>query len=136
MANTIYNKFYQGLGDGEFDFGVDTIKIALVTSAYTPDFTDTGDEFESDLGAAVLDEMALTGLAWVDRILDATDITITFPDNNGGIGIALVLYKDTGTPSTSRLIAYFNTLTGLPYTQDGNDDSITFNVNGILKLGA
>lgn len=136
MANTIYNKFYQGLGDGEFDFGVDTIKIALVTSAYTPDFTDTGDEFESDLGAAVLDELALSSLTWVDRVLDAADIVIVFPDSNGGTGIALVLYKDTGTPSTSRLIAYFDTLSGLPYTQDGNDDSITFDASGILRLGA
>ena len=136
MANTIYNKFYQGLGDGEFDFGADTIKIALVTSGYTPDFTDTGDEFESDLGANILDEMNLPSLTWVDRVLDAADIVIVFPDNNGGTGIALVLYKDTGTASTSRLIAYFDTLTGLPVVQDGNSDSITFDASGILKLGA
>ena len=135
MANTVYNKFYQGLGDGEFDFGVDTIKIALVTSGYSPDFTDTGDEFESDLGANVLDEMILPSLTWIDRVLDAANIVITFPDNTGGTGVALVLYKDTGTPSTSRLIVYFDTLTGLPHVQDGNDDSITFDASGILKLG-
>ena len=37
MADVIYNAYKKGLGDGAIDWLNDTIKVMLVTSAYTPD---------------------------------------------------------------------------------------------------
>jgi hypothetical protein len=38
MAATVYGPSFQSLFNGEIDFDTDTIKAALATSAYTPDF--------------------------------------------------------------------------------------------------
>lgn len=38
---TLYNSFYQNIGSGVLDLKNDTIKIILVTSAYTPDAAHT-----------------------------------------------------------------------------------------------
>lgn len=133
MANRFYNEFLQALGDGDIDLGAGTFKLALVSSAYTPNTAIAGDEFESDL-AGVLDEVDLVTPTWSGGIFDAADLVATFTDSNGGTGVALVLYKDTGTPATSRLIMIFDTLTGLPILQDGTDDTVTFDASGIFKL--
>jgi hypothetical protein len=137
MANVAYAKFLQALGDGAIDLGAGTFKCALVdTGVYTVDASDTGHEFESDL-SGVLDEADLVSPTWVARVFDAADFVGTFPDSGGGgTGEAIVIYKDTGTPATSQLMFYFDTVTGLPVTQDGTADSITFNASGIWKLGA
>ena len=49
---------------------------------------------------------------------------------------ALVLWVDTGTPATSFLIAYFDTVTGLPVTPNGGDIQIVWDsgANKIFKL--
>ena len=49
---------------------------------------------------------------------------------------AIVLYKDTGTDSTSPLIAFIDTATGLPITPNGGDIIVTWDngANKIFKL--
>ena len=37
MANVIYNSFKRDIANGSIDLYTDTIKMMLVTSAYTPD---------------------------------------------------------------------------------------------------
>lgn len=135
MANGLYNKFLQALGNGEVDLGAGTFKIALLSASYTPDLTDSGDEFESDL-VGKLDEIDLVNPTWVNRVFDADNLVGIFPDNTVGTGTQLVLYKDTGTPATSNLIAYYDTVVGLPIIQDGIDDTITFAAGGLFKLGS
>ena len=50
---------------------------------------------------------------------------------------ALVIYKDTGTESTSPLIMYIDTATGLPVTPNGGDITVTWDngTNKIFKVG-
>jgi hypothetical protein len=37
MANVIYNSFKRDIANGSIDLDTDTIKVMIVTSAYTPD---------------------------------------------------------------------------------------------------
>ncbi len=49
---------------------------------------------------------------------------------------AMILFKDTGVESTSRLIAYMDTAVGLPTTPNGSDINVVFDngANKIFKL--
>ena len=46
MANVIYNSFKSKIMDGSIDLDTDTIKVALVTSSYTPSQDDHEDYAE------------------------------------------------------------------------------------------
>lgn len=68
-----------------------------------------------------------------DGTADAADIT--FPTVASGDAIqALVIYRHTGVESTSELLAYIDTGTGLPVTPNGADLNIVWNASGIFKL--
>ena len=65
--------------------------------------------------------------------LDADDLTFTALA--GGVSEESVdLFKDTGTDTTSVLIANFDDYTGLPLTPSGSDVVIVFGANGILRI--
>ena len=36
MASFIYNTFWEDLGKGDIDLAVDTLRVMLVTSSFTP----------------------------------------------------------------------------------------------------
>jgi len=61
---------------------------------------------------------------------------MTFTSVTGASIEAIVLYKDTGTDSTSPLIAFIDTATGLPITPNGGDIIVTWDngPNKIFKL--
>lgn len=117
MAATIthYNYFKKFLVDGSgIDLVNDTIKLALCTSSYTPDI-DTHDYFDNitnelsgggyTSGGNTLDNFSLTVDTTNDRLkIDADDESFTsLTGTNVRYGI---IYKSTGTASTSPLIAY------------------------------
>jgi hypothetical protein len=45
----------------------------------------------------------------------------------------VVIYKDTGVPGTSPLIAYIDTITGFPLVTNGGDITIQWD-NGAYKI--
>jgi hypothetical protein len=45
-----------------------------------------------------------------------------------------VIYKHTGTESTSTLIAYIDSGTNLPVTPNGGDITVQWNASGIFSL--
>ena len=49
----------------------------------------------------------------------SSDVTISSVTGNSVESVNLI--KDTGTPGTSPLIAYYDTATGLPVTPNGGD---------------
>lgn len=67
-------------------------------------------------------------------VADAADITFTAV--SGATVEALIIYKDTGVSSTSNLIAYIDSATGLPATPNGGDITVTWDnsANRIFKL--
>lgn len=132
-----YNSALQAAFDGSgVDLSTADVRVAFVDSGYTADLTDGGDEYLSDVKAAgtVLTTSDLSNVSWSTRVLDADDPTITDPGS--GEATQAVVYIDTGTDSTSRLLGHTDTASGLPLTFDGTNDNLTFNASGILKLGS
>jgi hypothetical protein len=122
MANFLYDKGREGFLDGSIDWDTDTIKACLVRS-YTP--SQSGHSNLSDVtsgggGTIVSTASALSSKTVASGVADAADAT--FSAVAAGAACAhIVIYKDTGTASTSRLIACIDTATGLPVTPNGGD---------------
>lgn len=121
MANFIYKKAKERFLKGDIDLINETVKVALVSAAYTPSQTH---EALSDIpsGARVAISGALTNKSVTDGVFDADDVVI---QNVSGSQIkALVIFIDSGTESTSYLVAYLDTGYNLPMTPDGGNINI------------
>ncbi|MHB8067448.1 MAG: hypothetical protein ACYDIC_06065 [Desulfobaccales bacterium] len=135
MSNALYEKGREGFLAGEIDWDTDVIKAVLVDAAdYTVNLA--AHEFLSDIppAARVATSAALAGKTVANGVADAEDLTL--PTVNGDPAEALVIYQDTGTAGTSRLIAYIDTATGLPVTPNGGDINLAWDngANKIFKL--
>jgi hypothetical protein len=53
---------------------------------------------------------------------------------SGAAITGIVIYKDTGVASTSPLVAFIDTGTGIPVTPNGGDISVAWNASGIFSL--
>lgn len=135
MANSLYAKGREGFLDGSIDWDTNTIKVVLVDTAdYTVNLSTHDNLDDVPSGARVAVSGALASKTVTDGVADAADFTFTAV--SGDPCEALVIYKDTGTESTSRLIAYIDTATGLPVTPNGGDIAVAFDngANKIFKL--
>ena len=135
MANAMYDKGRESFLKGEISWNSDDIKVVLVDTAdYTVNLST--DQYLSDVasGGRVATSGNLASKTTAAGVADAADVTLTAV--TGDVSEALVIYKDTGTASTSRLIAYIDTATGLPVTPNGGDITITWDSgsNKIFKL--
>lgn len=136
MANGFYKKGLEAFLSGSISWSSHDIKVVLVdTAGYTVNLSTH--QYLSDIGAGyrIATSGNLAGKSVTDGVADASDATITAV--TGASVEALVIYKDTGNTATSPLICYIDTMTGLPFTPNGSDVTITWN-NGadkILKLG-
>jgi len=139
-TTTFYNSFKKALLDKSIDFTNDTIKLALCTSSYTPniDTHDNFDDITNEVGASgtySAGGVSLAGKATSadntdnEGVFDANDISITSATITARYGI---LYKDTGTPSTSPLIAYIDF--GENKTSVSGTFGITWNAEGIINI--
>lgn len=134
MASGLYNKGREKFlgGASQISWSGDNIKAVLVdTGAYTANLSTH--EFLSDItsGARIATSGNLASKSITDGVADAADVT--FSAVSGASCEAIVLYKDTGTPSTSPLIAYIDTATGLPVTPNGSDIVVSWD-NGSNKI--
>ena len=134
MANALYTPFvnsYLTQAANQVDFDTDDIRLILVDNAdYTVNLT-THDFLDDVAVAARVATVALTGESVSGRTFDANDATFTAV--TGDPSESLVLYKHTGTESTSRLIAYIDTATNLPVTPNGGDITVAWD-NGANKV--
>ena len=133
MANALYDKGRQSFLEGTIAFLTDTIKIALVTSGYTPNLATH--QFLSDLGAnTVGTDQTLGTKTSTSGVANAANPSWT---SVTGTSITyLALYKSTGVAGTSPLIGLIDTATGLPFSITGGNVSVTFDTgaNKIFKL--
>ena len=132
MANALYDKGRQGFLEGSIDWDTDTIKVVLIDTAdYTVNLATH--QYLSDIPAAarVATSTALSGKTVTNGVADAADLTLSAV--SGDPSEALVIYQDTGTEGTSRLIAYIDTATGLPVTPNGGDINVAWD-NGSNKI--
>lgn len=141
MASALYNNFKESILSDGIDFENDTIKVALCTSSYTPDID--ADEYYDDIdnevasgsgyttGGETLANVTVTQDDANDQaVLDADDVTWTSSTITARYA---VIYKDTGTASTSPLIGYID------FAEDKASSSGDFEINwdsdGILSIG-
>lgn len=142
----LYDKFREGNFDGNaknFETpGGNGIKCAIVTSGYTPnqnthDFWDDASASEvSGTGYTAGGNVMANGAASVDGSGNVTvdlDDPATWSQNGAGFsnGRRAVIYHDTGTGSTSRLIGYSNDFGADKGNVDG-DFSVTVNASGLF----
>lgn len=139
MADVVYNSFKQKIMDGSIDLDTDTIKVALVTSSYTPD-QDTHEDF-----ADITNEVSGTGYTAGGQALANKSVSKDNTDNEGVFDAddvtwssstitarGAVVYKDTGTPATSWLVAYYDF--GSDKTSTSGDFTIQWGAEGIVNL--
>ncbi len=110
------------------------VKAVLVdAAAYTYSATH---QYLSDVpsGARVATSGTLANKTFTNGVFDADDITFTAV--TGDQSEAIVIYIDTGTASTSRLMLYIDTASsGLPVTPNGGNINVSFD-NGANKIAA
>jgi hypothetical protein len=131
MANAIYPKYKQALLDADtnVDLNDGTVKVALSTSSYN-----SAHDFYDDVSAGTVGTpQTIANTTVTDGLFDGDNVTFT--SVTGSQVTTLIIYIDTGTPSTSRLVAFIDTgVTNLPVTPNGGDISITWNASGIFQL--
>jgi hypothetical protein len=133
MANAIYPLYKQALLDASSDVDLNdgTVKVALVdTGTYT---YSASDQFYDDLSGVVGTPQTIANTTVTNGTFDGDNVTFTAV--TGNTVEALVIYIDTGSTATSRLVAYIDTsVTGLPLTPNGGDVSISWSGSGIFTL--
>lgn len=135
MANGLYNKGREGFLGGSINMSSNDIRAILVDTAdYTVNLATH--DFLDDVPAAarVAVSAAMASKTITDGIFDAADVT--WSAVSGDPSEAIVIYQHTGTESTSRLIAYIDTATGLPVIPNGGNITVTWDsgTNKIFKL--
>ena len=133
MANFIYGKAKESLLNGQFNISSDSLKVLLVTSSYIP--SQNTDQFVSNISGSYIKQRtsSLTNVTNTLGTIDADDVSV---EQYSGLAFkALVIYKDSGTDSTSRLLAYIDTATGIPFLGINVTTDITINwSNGSNKI--
>jgi len=133
MANAIYPKFKEALLDGSTNTDVNdgTVKVALIdTGAYT---YSAAHDFYDDVTGVVGTPQTIANTTVTNGLFDGDNVTFTAV--SGNTVEALIIYIDTGSAGTSRLVAYLDSgVTGLPVTPNGGDISVNWNASGIFQL--
>ena len=125
MANAVYAIFWASPAgqNPSIDLAADTIKAALVTPGYTANLA--GHQYYSSVSAYVVGTpTALAGKSVIGGVFAASPTT--FPAVSGSQAAQIILFKDTGTPSASPLIARLDSVTGLPLSPTGVDLVVTW----------
>lgn len=143
-TGVVYNSFKAKIIDGSninLASGGNTIKVALLTASYTPAI-DTHDFFD-DVSA---NEISATGYTAGGATLASQTVTTDTTDDEAAADAAdptwtlttsaspryAIIYKSTGTASTSPLIGYIDF--GQTYTIANGTLTLTFNSEGYLNL--
>ena len=129
MADTSYPKGMQRLLNGSINLGTAPLKVCLVTAGYT---YSTAHEFVSDLGTRAGVDQALTNVSITGGVLDADDLDFGLLAPGSALK-AVVIYLDTGNPSTSPLLLYLDQLAGFPMTTNGGGVTIPWS-DGTKKI--
>ena len=111
------------------NFSADTIKVALLPSSYV---YDDAHEFLDDIASVIGTAQTLAGKSITGGVFDADDANFGAITTGSTIG-TILLYKDTGTPSTSPLLILFTDTVGLPLATNGSGITQQWNA-GAAKI--
>lgn len=135
MASALYPKFKEGLLGATLNLPTDAIKVVLVDGAdYSYASTH---QYLSDIPSAarVATTANLGSKTITNGVFDAADTT--FVGAVGDTSEAIVIYQDTGTATSSRLIAFIDTVSGpaaLSVIPNSGDINVTWSASGIFAL--
>lgn len=135
MANAFYTLGIERFLKGSISWNSDTIKIQFIDDTnYTPNLSTH--EYLSDVSNTswVGSATALASKGTTGGKASAANTTVA--SVSGSTIKYILIYKDTGTPSSSPLICLIDTATGLPYTPTGSDIVVVWDTgtNGIFLL--
>lgn len=141
MASQFYNAGKKNLINGLIDLDTDTIRVALLTSAYTPDidahdfFNDVSANESSGTGytagGAALANKTVTQDNTNDRaVFDADDVS--WASSTIANARYAAIYEDTGVAATSPLICYVDLL--ITRSSSADTFKIEWNASGIFYL--
>jgi hypothetical protein len=140
MPSKLYGNFLVKALNKEVDFDTDTIKVALLSSSYTPD-QDAHDYFNDvstyevtgtgyTTGGATLASKTVTYDSGTNvLVLDAADVTWSSSTITARYA---VVYDSTGTSSTSALIGYVDF--GSDQSSTNGNFTITWDSTGIVRI--
>lgn len=131
MADKLYPKFKENILSGDIDMINDTIKLALVDTAYVYD--DAHGYYSSVIAHVVGVPVVLLNKSVINGVFDADDIN--FINLTGADIGAYVLYQDVGSTIASKLIMYVDDIGSFPFSPAGLDVYVMFN-NGAGKIFA
>jgi hypothetical protein len=140
MPSKLYGNFILKALNKEVDFDTDTIKVALVSSSYTPD--QDAHDYWNDVstyevsgtgytagGATLASKTATYDSANNVIVLDAADTTWASSTITARYA---VVYDSTGTSSTSALIGYVDF--GSDQSSTNGNFTITWDSTGIVRI--
>lgn len=136
MANALYDKGRDGFLVGSVNWMTGTV-VPYLVSSYAVSLS--GDTFLSDIPAAAWRARGtyIPSRGHIAGIASAASAMVIPAVGSGGAAtaVAVVLVQETGASQTSLLIAYMDTMSGLPFVPNGGDVQIDWDsVNGIFKL--
>lgn len=129
MANKLFPKGAEKILRAGINFDSDTLKVALVSDAYT---FSVAHEFLTDLGTVVGTAQTLGSKSTVGGVFDAADAAFGALAPGSTLKAA-VIYKDTGVAGTSSLVAYLDEIAGFPMATNGGTVTVPWS-NGSLKI--
>jgi len=132
MANVIYPYARQDFGAANINWVTDDIKIVLLNSTYV---YDGADRYLTDLTGTVATSANLAGKTNVFGVMDASDVVLSSVAA-GSTVTQVVIYQDTGTPGTSRLLVFFDrrATSVLISTATDNGDIVVIWSDGTNKI--
>jgi hypothetical protein len=134
MGNAVYPKWKEAVIQASSNSSLaGNVKVVAVDLA---DYTySAAHDFLDDVpsGARIATSANLGSKTFVNGVFDAADTSFTTP--SGDPFEAYIIYIDTGVEATSRLVAFLDTVTGLPVTPDGvSDIDLRWPAGGIFQL--
>ena len=143
MANFIFTDYRNVvMGSGTYtvpDWDTDSIGVFFVDAADdVPTIADTyvnpgiasGGQVPAFASAPNIGTVTIGSVA--DGVVDAADTVFTAL--SGDQSEWIVMFKDTGTDTTSPLLCAWDTATGLPLTPNGGDVTIAWHTSGIIQF--
>lgn len=139
MASTLFLQGISDIATGDVDWLNDTIKAAFMDPGYTVDVDahDYYDDISANIASGSTDQTLASKAINEDvantRIeFDAADLSISNETIVGGTD-GIIIYKDTGTPGTSALIAWIEFTEGTLAPVNGLL-TVTFDSNGLFAI--
>lgn len=109
MSAALYPSAKEAFLSGSINMSSDTIKAVIVSTSAS--YNSAHDNYDDVSANAICTPVTLASKTVTNGAFDAADIAPS--DVNGNIG-AIIIYKETGSASTSTLIAWIDNMPELP----------------------